>query len=461
MRVLLVNPPSPLKERFFITPPLGLMYLASVLRLNGHQVKILDLFSLGEGVERASDVLKKEVFDIVGITGMSFQHNPMLKVAEVVKNEHEEIKVIAGGSHASAVPSLLLENKNVDFVLRGEADCTLSSLLNVIDNSMAWKNVRGLCFKTKEGFHISPPEIVSDVDSIPFPAWDFIDVKKYAGHHHGFFYEKEPIGQIITSRGCPYRCTFCAASIVHSRVWRPHSPKRVISEIDRLVKDVGIRELHIEDDNFTLNLQRVKKIFEEIVRRKYNLTISLPNGVRIDRLDDEILKLMKKAGVYSITFGVESGSSRILERMKKNITLELVEKQVKKTKKYGFYTQAFFIIGFPYEEKKDIEETIKFALKLDLDAAFFGTYVPLPGSQDFEELVEKGKITVERMDWDHMFSSKAQESSFYLTPQEIEYFQRLATRKFYIRPRIFLKSLGRIHGFRHVHCLLTRIRAVC
>lgn len=460
MRVLLVNPPSPLKERYFITPPLGLMYLASVLRLRGHQVKILGLFSFGERVERVSEVLKKEVFDIVGITGMSFQHNPMLKVAEIVKNEHKEIKVIAGGPHASALPSLLLKDENIDFVLRGESDYTFPSLSNAIDNPIEWQNIQGLCFKTKEGFHVSPPEIVADVDSVPFPAWDLIDVKKYVGHHHGFFYEKEPIGQIITSRGCPYLCTFCAARIVHSRVWRPHSPKRVMSEIDRLVKEVGIQELHIEDDNFTLNLQRAKKIFKEIIDRKYDLKINFPNGVRIDRLDDELLKLMRQAGVYSMTFGIESGSPRVLERVKKNITLEFVERQVKKVKKYGFYTQAFFIIGFPYEDKKDIKETIKFTLKLDLDAAFFGTYVPLPGSQDFEELIGAGKISIDRMDWDHMFSSKAQDSSFYLTPQEIEYFQRLATRKFYLRPRILLKSLGRLRGFRHVHSLLNRIRAV-
>lgn len=441
-----------------MSPPLGLMYLASALRLKGHQVKILDLFSFGEEVEKVSEALKKEVFDIVGIAGMSFQYNPMLRVAEIVKNEHDEIKVLAGGPHASALPSLLLKNKNIDFLLRGEADFSLPSLLDVIDNPLDWKNVHGLCFRTREGIHMSAPQIIEDVDSLPFPAWDLIDIRKYVGRHHGFFYEKEPIGQIITSRGCPYLCTFCGASIVHLRKWRPHSPKYVISEIDRLVKESGIQELHIEDDNFAFNLQRAKSIFQRIVDRKYDLKINFPNGVRIDRLDDELLRLMKKAGVYSITFGIESGSPRILERAKKNITIDLVERQVKKTKKYGFYTQAFFIIGFPHEEKKDIEETIRFAQNLDLDAAFFGTYVPLPGSQDFRELIEKGKITVEGMDWDSMFSSKAQDSAFYLTPEEIEYFQRLATRKFYIRPRILLKSLRRIRGFRQVHGLLTRIK---
>jgi len=458
MKVLLVNPPPPLKERYFGTPPLGLMCLASTLKLRGHQVKILDLFSFGEKAEKVSEVLEREVFDVMGITGMSLQHNAILKTCEIAKSVQPRIVVAVGGAHASALPSLLLKDENIDFVFRGESDYAFPSLLNKINDPTEWQSILGLCFKTNEGFHVSFPEIVEDVDSLPFPAWDLIDLKRYIGHHHGFFYEREPIGKIITSRGCPYPCTFCAAHIVHSKVWRPQSPKRVISEIDRLVKEEEIRELHIEDDNFSLDLKRAKSIFREIIGRQYALKISFPNGIRMDRLDEELLKLMRRGGVYSITFGIESGSPRILQKIKKNITVEHIERQVKKVKKYGFYTQAFFIVGFPYERKRDIEETIRFALKLDLDAAFFGTYVPLPGSQDFEELIGAGKISLEKMDWDHLFSSEAQDASLYLTSHEIESLQRLATRKFYLRPRTLLRSLGRIRGFNQIKCLLTRIR---
>ncbi|TRZ52415.1 MAG: radical SAM protein [Dehalococcoidia bacterium] len=457
MKVLLVNPPGPPKGHYFVTPPLGLMYLASSLRLSGHHVKILDLFSFGEGAEKLSEVLAREFFDMVGITGMSLQHNEILKASEIIKAVDKKIVVAVGGSHASALPSLLLRDENIDFVFRGESDYAFPSLADAISNGTKWENILGLCFKTDREFHISPPAIIENIDSLPFPAWDLIEIKKYVGFHHGFFYEREPIGKIISSRGCPYLCTFCAAQITHSRTWRPHSPERVISEIDRLVREVGIQELHIEDDNFTLNLKRAKDIFREIINRKYDLKINFPNGLRMDRLDDQLLKLMKQAGVYSITFGIESGSPQILRMIKKNISCEFIEKQVKKVKKYGFYTQGFFIIGFPFERKKDIEKTINFALKLDLDAAFFGTYVPLPGSEDFERLITTEKISLENMDWDHMFSTKAQDSSLYLTSQEIQYLQRIATRKFYIRPRILLRALLRIRGLSQIKGLLTRI----
>lgn len=456
MKVLLVTPPPPLRERYFATPPLGLMYLASALRFRGHHVKILDSFSFGREIESLSNVLKREIFDIVGISGMSLQHNTILKTAEICKKIDPRIVVAVGGPHASALPSLLLEDDNIDFVFRGESDYAFPSFIHAINDPNAWQNIQGLCFKTDSGFHISPPAIVADVDSLPFPAWDLIDVQKYVGYHHGFFYEREPIGEIMTSRGCPYPCTFCAAHVVHSKMWRPHSPERVISDIDRLVKEEKIQELHIEDDNFTLDIKRAKKIFEEIIARQYNLKINFPNGIRIDRLDGELLELMRESGVYSVTFGVESGSPRILERVKKNITLNFIEKQVKKIKEFGFFTQAFFILGFPYEEKKDVEKTIEFALKLDLDAAFFGTYVPLPGSEDFEELVKLGKARLDRMDWDHMFSTQAQDFSLYLSPKELESLQRLATRRFYLRPKILLKSLFRLRGFAHFKSLLAR-----
>ena len=161
-----------------------------------------------------------------------------------------------------------------------------------------------------------------------------------------------------------------------------------------------------------------------------------------------------------MTLGIESGSPRILRKIKKSLSTEFLEIQLKKIKRYGFYSQGFFIVGFPYEKKEDIEATIKFAQKIDLDAAFFGTYVPLPGSSDFQELRKNKKIKLDEMNWDQMFSLKAQNISYHLSSQEIEYYQRLATRKFYFRPRILLRTFRRIHGFKHITSLIKRIKVV-
>ncbi|MFW9971987.1 MAG: B12-binding domain-containing radical SAM protein [Candidatus Odinarchaeota archaeon] len=458
MKILLINPPSPQEQRYFTNPPIGLLSLASVLKEKNHEVQILDLYTFGGDHKELINSIKKQKFEVVGITGMSFQHNTILRMAKLVKIVDPNIITILGGAHASALPELLLKDKNVDFILRGEADYSLPAFLDVINKPNEWNRIAGLCFKTDDDITISPLEIIDNIDSLPIPAWDLIRFQNYSGSPHGFFYQREPIGQIITSRGCPYSCTFCAAHTIHSKKWRAQSSKRVIAELDYLVKILGIKELHIEDDNFSVNLQRAKDIFKEIIRRKYNLSIAFPNGLRIDRLDDELLQLMKIAGVYSMTFGIESGSERILRRIKKSLKLDFLETQLKRIKKYGFFCQGFFIIGFPYENKDDVIRTIHYSLKIDLDGAFFGTYVPLPGSEDFNELVSKNKINIETMNWDLMFSMRAQNMSYYLNAKDIKTLIRLANIRFYLRIKIFLGILKRIRGYKHVLSFLQRLR---
>jgi len=460
MKILLINPPSPQTTKFFSSPPLGLMYLASMLRQNRYEVNILDLFSTERGYEKIGEILQKEKFDVVGITGMSFQHHSILKTAKTVKKIDFKVPIVAGGPHASALPELLLKNEYIDFVLRGETELSFPAFIKKLETSNEWQGVAGLCFKKNGNIQTTSPEIVKEIDSLPIPSWDLIDYKKYTGSPHGFFYEKLPIGQILTSRGCPYLCSFCGAHIIHSRHWRGHSPDRVILEIDYLVKELGIQELHIEDDNFSLDISRAKKILAGIIEKKYHLFIAFPNGIRIDRLDDELLQLMKTAGVYSITFGIESGSPRIIERVHKKISLDFLEGQIKKVRSYGFYCHGFFIIGFPYEQREDIELTINYAKKLDLDAAFFGTYVPLPGSADFHDLLEKKKIDLNRMDWNQMFSAYVQDVSFFLTALEIKKYQKLATMRFYLRPKVILRFLMRIRGIKHLWALLVRVKSV-
>ena len=459
MKVLLINPPSPQATKYFSSPPLGLMYLASALRRHHHEVNILDLFSSGREYEKIGWLLQKGQVDIVGITGMSFQHHSIVETAKTVKEINPKIPILVGGSHSSALPGLLLKNENIDFAIRGEAEYSFPFFIKELETSNEWDSVSGLCFKKDGAIQIGSSEIVKDIDSLPIPAWDLIEFRKYAGSPHGFFYEKLPIGQIVTSRGCPYLCSFCGAHIIHSRRWRGHSPDRVMDEVDYLVKELGIHELHIEDDNFSLDILRAKIILTRIIEKKYNLSIAFPNGIRIDRLDDELLQLMKDAGVYSITFGIESGSPRIIEHVHKKISLEFLEHQIKKVRRYGFYCHGFFIIGFPYERREDIELTIHYAKKLDLDAAFFGTYVPLPGSADFNDLLEKKRIDIDRMNWDQMFSVYVQDVSFFLTAQEIKKYQKLANLRFYLRPKILLRLLMRIRGIHHLWTFISRLKS--
>lgn len=436
MKILLVAPPSGSK-RLFVSPPLGLMYIASALKKASHEVDIADLYSFDLNPDYSK-------YDFVGITGMDFLHDSILEIAKEVKDTNKDILVGVGGSHATAMPELLLEDDNIDFVFRGEFEESIKDAFN-------WKTLEGVCVKG----HISNAVTVKNLDGIPFPDWNEETIKKYSkSSHHGFFYEKQPVIPIITSRSCPYNCTYCAGHVVSGKIWRPHSPERVLEEIDNLV-NLGMKELHIEDDNFCLSLPRAESILKRIINQNYDLAISFPNGIRIDLLNDNVLSLMRKAGVYSLTFGIESGSPKIQKMTRKGLNLDFVRKQIAKVKEHDFYTQAFFILGFPYETEDDMKATIEYAKSLKLDSAFFGTFVPLAGSEDFNNLVEVHRIDIHTLDWSRLSSTNPFASS--LSEKTIEKHLHKAYRQFYFRPSIVYRNIRRLKNIKQLRLLSSRL----
>jgi len=447
MRVLLVNPAT--GGSLFTSPPIGLVYLATSLEAQGHRARVLDCYSFG-GTATTEDV---GMADVVCITGMSMQHNGIIDTARKVKKCSPRTPVIVGGSHASALPELLLEEPAIDVVMRGECDETLLPLMDTMKwDGPSLDDIQGACY----GSHISESAIVQDVDGLPIPDWSYADPRKYSGQQHGFFYEREPVGFVYSSRGCPQRCTFCSHAVSGHR-WRPHSPARVVEEVERLTQ-FGVEEVHFEDDNFSLDRMRAKRILRAITHLE--LSIAFPNGVRLDTLDSVLLSCMKDAGVYSVAVGVEFGSQRILDGCNKGLTLKKIQSQITKIKRHGLYVQGFFIIGSPREELADVEATIDFAAELDLDAAFFGHYVPLPGSEDFDELVSAGRIDPRTMDWDNLFSVEAHDVSDHLSKEELVRLRGKAYRRFYLRPRIVWGMLRRLNGWNQVKGLLGRARSM-
>lgn len=288
--------------------------------------------------------------------------------------------------------------------------------------------------------------------------WEKISsVKRYAEEQTVYNLHCEPFHNYFANGINIHNCTFCSHAVGGYR-WRPHSPGRVLQEARVLIDLYGVQELHFEDDNFTLDRVRAKKILEAIA--PLGLSIGFPNGVRLDTLDDELLSCMKDAGVHSVGCGVEFGSQRILDKCNKGLTLEKIQSQITKIKKHGLYAHGFFIIGSPHEKYVDVMSTIDFATQLDLDAAFFGHYVPLPGSEDFDELVTAGKIDPRYMDWDNLFSVEAHDVSFYLSKKELANLRKMAYRRFYLRPSIAWRMLSRLNSMSQVKALLGRARSV-
>ena len=273
-----------------------------------------------------------------------------------------------------------------------------------------------------------------NIDDFGQPDWASIDPRTYPVAPHGMIAHAHPIAPIITTRGCPYSCTYCSAPITAGKRMRYRDPKNVVDEIEMLVNDYDVKEIQIEDDNFTLNREHCVNICEEILKRKIKVLWSLPNGVRIDKLDKEMLILMKNAGCVSMALGIESANQGILDMIKKDLNQEIVRKTVQDVADVGIETVGFFMIGFPTETKQEIENTINFALTLPLTRANFTKVTPLPGTELFdlweEKYSETGKVDWKTFNY-YQFNADWADCSF----DEISKLQTRATFRFYMRPK--------------------------
>ncbi|MHB1465171.1 MAG: B12-binding domain-containing radical SAM protein, partial [Thermoleophilia bacterium] len=275
-----------------------------------------------------------------------------------------------------------------------------------------------------------------DLDALPFPAWDLIDPRTYPDLPHLLLHQKFPVAPVMTSRGCPFDCNFCASTTLWGRGWRTRSSGNVVDEIELLVRDYQVKEIHFEDDNFTLKASHAAAVCEEIIRRQLDIVWCTPNGVRVDSLSEDLVRLMKRSGCYGLAFGIESGSQAVLDRNKKKLDLGKVAAKVKMVKRHGIEAHGFFIVGLPGETVDTIRETIDFARRVPFDRANFALLSPLPGSDIFQKYVlDRGN------------GQKIDYSAFnYFTPfplgeldaAMLNKWQRRAVYSFYLRPRPLL-----------------------
>jgi radical SAM superfamily enzyme YgiQ (UPF0313 family) len=259
----------------------------------------------------------------------------------------------------------------------------------------------------------------------------------------GGFARRFPVAYVLTSRSCPFQCTFCAAKKTHGSIFRRKSLGGVIKEVKYLIRQRGIREIHILDDNFTLSKDFVKAFCQIKIDEKLDFSWNCSNGIRLDKIDEETLTLMKKAGCYSVAVGIESGSNRILKHMKKNLNKEYIQKQVDLVRKVGLETTGLFILGYPAETKKDILQTIDFATSLNLTRAAFSVFRPLPGSEMWDYLVKRG-----RLDLSHLNNL-----SYYRT--EGNYMKNVSQQDF--QPKVIFTLIRETSSPSHLLALFKRV----
>jgi len=450
---------TPINKTHYCVPPLGLGYLVSALRKAGsYSVFLLDPIKENVDYYKFAELLKEKKPKILGVQCFSFDVSSVNRMLEAAKGIDPSIITIVGGPHPTAVSeSIFSDIGNLDFALKGEGEISFPLFTKAMLGAKgALDSIPGLIFKDKGRIMANPSEPIQDLDSLDMPAWDTIDPSTYPDIVEGGFYKDFPVAPILTSRGCPYDCTFCANKISMGQELRLRSIDKVVDEIEYLLNNHQVKEFHILDDNFTINKKRVLSFCQRIREKRIKTNFAFPNGVRLDSLDEEILASLREIGVYSITVAIESGSQKILEQMKKRLTLDTIKKKIGLIRKMKFIVNAFFIIGYPTENKEDILSTIKFARKLPLDLAQFSCFLPLPGTEITQTLLNSGKL--KNINYADLFYSRVPFSPEGITKRELKVFQRRAFLSFYLRPYILFRLISRLKSFRHFNMILKRAK---
>ncbi len=406
MKILLVAPPSGYKT-VIPKPPLGLAYIAAYLEKNSsHDVKIIDMYSSRMPRETLLDEVRAFSPGIVGFSSVTPQINIVGSLAKTIKETcNKEIRLVAGGPHPSTAPErTLAENPSLDVAVFGEGEGTMLDLASVLDTGNSLSQVAGIAYRENGSIKINPNRLlIENIDDIPFPAWHKLDMKQYLDFNYLFNKKAFPI---ITSRGCTGRCTFCDAQGVWSGRLRMRSAGNIVDEICAIKSTYGVNHIVILDDNFTINKKRAELICSEIEKR--DLKISWECNGRVDRVNREMLDMMRKAGCIYIAYGIESGSQEILDYTRKNITLEQIRTAVKATKESGMRVGGFFMMGFPPETEEHIKSTVDFIKELNLDwVSELSILVPYPGTEIYKEMKSEGLLI--REDWDKYYKAFSNE----------------------------------------------------
>lgn len=416
MRILLINPPQtfyPGSDLPAGNLPLGLMYIAAVLQKANYKVEILDAFMAGEDFQENGetitfgldfDKIAQEIRarkpDIVGIAGpFTSQMDNSIKTSNIVKEINPQILTVMGGPHVTLVPKEFLEEiKTVDIAVAGEGEYTLLEIAQYFEGQKQLGDIKGIAYRQNGKVVVNERrQFIDNLDELPYPAYELVDMEQYLSPQKiGYRSFQNRAISMITSRGCPFNCCFCAVHLHMGQGFRANSADYVLDHIRHVVDKYKVKNIFFEDDNLTLDLKRFEAICDGIIKRKIKIGWETPNGVRADCLNMELLRKMKQSGCKSVFVGVESGDQQILDKVVcKSLDLNRVVEFAKNARKIGLKTGAFYIIGFPGETKENMQRTVDFALELkrkyDVGMHLFAA-TPSYGTRLYEECKAKGYL---------------------------------------------------------------------
>lgn len=455
-RILLVRPPYRLGRLPFINSqvPLNLAYLAAALRHHGFtEVSVLDFEVTPYERKTFEEYLRRTRPRVVGVTAFTPTITEASRIASSIKEIVPDSFVLAGGPHVSALPrETLAEFGAWDAVAIGEGELTIVDVCAALslENAGSLSRIPGVLLRTAMPETLPPPRRpVQDLDSLPFPARDLLDMRHYRGQvFRGFSRDYLRIGELITSRGCPNNCVFCASKITMGRRVRFRSPHNVLEEIADCMRDYTIRHVSLLDDTFNLHPSRL----EELCRGFQRLGITWNCLATVSNMRPEMLEQMARSGCVGITFGIESGSPRILELNGKNITRQQALDAVRWARKAGIKTiEVDFMVGsHPSETPEDLEMSADLIKKLKPDILSVQPLIPYPGTEAHRILEEKGLLGSTRWDDYLFFGTVPTWRLEHLDSRDLLRYQRRMLRRFYFSPPTLLRRLRKIGSWREL-----------
>ncbi len=432
---------------------MGLMYLAAVLREAGEGVEIIDADLLELDVEEAAKEVCSRHPSIVGVTATTPTVKNALKVISSVRDKDRGVVTVVGGVHSTFMPEETLQScEALDIVVIGEGEQTLLELTRTL-KGFQWgekrdsaakefaervSKVNGIAYRDPSNpklIRYTPPRaFIDNLDVIPLPARDLVPFE-----HYKVLGKDASIGAIITSRGCPYGCTYCSSSRIGGLKFRARSVDNVLLEIQELHYKYRLRHIEIIDDIFTLNQRRAFEFAQKL--KNLRLDVEWHASSRVNTISRDLLRSLFSAGLKTLYFGVESGSQRILDLMKKKIRLEQIREAFRVTREEGIKPFGSFILGYPTETLDEMKQTIKFASEINTEYAQFCVLTPYPGTPVYYELKSKGLLLTE--DWDKYTTLEPviKYEAFGYTANQVKKMLNYAYRHFYLRPRYVLKHI--------------------
>lgn len=450
--IVLVYPPVSMSGKYkkvstgHEVAPQPLICLAGVLRQNNFKCSLIDANALSLSIDETVNQILAFSPKYVGITSPTMLISTAGGMAKKIKENNPDIITIVGGPHITAVPKeTMVLYPDIDIGVLGEGEITIVELLNAIENKISLEYIKGIIYRKNGNLKItSARPFIKDIDILPFPAWDLLpDILKHY-QQSAVKIDRLPHISIVSSRGCPFRCIFCARN-VFGNTMRTHSADYIIKMIKYLIKEYKIKSISFEDENFVIYKKRLIEFCDRIIDEKIDITWNCASNV--SAVDPQILSLMKKAGCWQINYGIESGSQRILDFIKKSTKLENIERALRMTRDVGIITKGYFIIGHPTETRESIQETINFIKRIDLDVFQMSFMVPLPGAELYTIANQYGEF---KNEWDNMNIWTPLFIPTGFTKEELERESKRVYRAFYFRWRpifTYLKRTVRTSNF--------------